>query len=389
LSAEAARGLAEARLARGWAERERATLHLPPAFIDLQPGDVVEASGLAGDWEVARVEVAGLIVAAELVRRAGRGATLPADGGRASSGGDAVATPTQLVLLDLPDLGGTTTGPTLMLAAATAGAWRPVTVSVSANRTERPSVVALRAAVMGRSVGVLAPGSSALRDTTNAVVVQLVDASGWLTSCDDDALAMGTNLAALGDELIQFGIADVIAPGQFRLSRLLRGRRGSEWAIGAHAAGETLVMIDAARLTAIGLPGEMIGAEVAVLPHGLGDGAAVAVARAAAGEALRPPSPCQLRAVGDLAGLQLDWVRRSRAGWAWSDGLDAPLGEGVEAYRVRIEQGAIGREWSAGVPSLAIAADELTGFASGLAAISIVQVGDSALSRAARLEIML
>jgi len=133
----------------------------------------------------------------------------------------------------------------------------------------------------------------------------------------------------------------------------------------------------------------MIGAEVAVLAHGLGDGAASAVARTAAGEALRPPSPCHLCAVGDLAGVQLDWVRRSRAGWAWSDGLDAPLGEGSEAYRVRIEQGAIGREWSSGAPSLAIAAGELTGFASGVAAVSIVQVGDAALSRAARLEIML
>ena len=38
--------------------------------------------------------------------------------------------------------------------------------------------------------------------------------------------------------------------------------------------------------------------------------------------------------------LLLDWVtwmRRSRGGWAWIDGVDAPLGEETEAYRVTLE----------------------------------------------------
>jgi hypothetical protein len=389
LGADAARGLAEARMARIWAERERVTLHLPPAFTDLQPGDIVEAAGLGGEWEVVRVEIAGLIVAAELVRRAGRGAALPADGGRASSGADLVAGATQLVLLDLPDLGAASEGPTLMLAAASAGAWKPVTVSVTANGTERPSLAVSRAAVMGTAAGALAAGSSVLRDDANAVVVQLVDQAGWLTSCDDDSLAMGQNLAAIGDELIQFGVAEALAPGRFRLSRLLRGRRGSEWAIAGHVAGEPFVMIDAARLTAISLPAEMAGAAVAVEAHGLGDAAGVPVRRVASGEGLRPPAPCALRAGGDAAGLRIDWVRRSRAGWAWSDGLDAPLGEAAELYRVRIEQGAAFGEWSCTAPGLTIAAADLAGFAAGTAAVSVVQVGDRAVSRAASAEILL
>ena len=370
-------------------EADRATLHLPPAFIDLQPGDVVEAAGLAGSWEVVRVEVAGLIVAADLVRRTGPRPVVAGDGGRSSSETDAVATATELVLLDLPDLDGTSAGPTLMLAAASAGGWRPVTVSVTANGADRPAVAVARAAVMGRAVGVPGAGSAVLRDDLSAVVVQLVDGDAWLTSCDDEALAMGANLAALGDELVQFGVAEAIAPGRFRLSRLLRGRRGSEWAVGGHAAGEAFVMIDPARLAAISLPGEMIGSEVAVLPHGVGDSAAVAVRRLAAGEALRPTAPCTLRASGGLGGLQVDWVRRSRLGWAWSDAIDAPLGEAVEAYRVRIEQGAVSREWSCLAPALTIAAGELAGFAGGTATLSVVQIGDRAVSRAAVAAIML
>jgi hypothetical protein len=33
------------------------------------------------------------------------------------------------------------------------------------------------------------------------------------------------------------------------------------------------------------------------------------------------------------------WVRRSRAGWSWRDGVDAPLAEEAERYRVTMAAG--------------------------------------------------
>jgi hypothetical protein len=38
----------------------------------------------------------------------------------------------------------------------------------------------------------------------------------------------------------------------------------------------------------------------------------------------------------------LSWVRRSRDGWGWADGVDAPLAEESEAYRIVVtpDQGA-------------------------------------------------
>ena len=33
------------------------------------------------------------------------------------------------------------------------------------------------------------------------------------------------------------------------------------------------------------------------------------------------------------------WLRRSRLGWRWSDGVDTPLGEEREAYRVTLVSG--------------------------------------------------
>jgi hypothetical protein len=50
--------------------------------------------------------------------------------------------------------------------------------------------------------------------------VEQCDAGQWLVSCDDDALAAGANLAAIGSELFQFGDALPLGGGSFRLSRL-------------------------------------------------------------------------------------------------------------------------------------------------------------------------
>ena len=38
----------------------------------------------------------------------------------------------------------------------------------------------------------------------------------------------------------------------------------------------------------------------------------------------------------------MHWCRRSRGGWRWIDGADAPLVEEREAYRVTIEAGPDG-----------------------------------------------
>ena len=294
-----------------------------------------------------------------------------------------------MVLLDLPDLTGSATGPELMLAAASAGAWRPVAVSVTANGLVLPTVSVARAAVMGRAVGALSGASETLRDERNSVVVQLIDRSSWLTSCDDDALAMGANLAAIGDELVQFGEADAIGPGRFRLSRLLRGRRGTEWAIAGHGPGEAFVLLDAARLTRIGLPMEMLGADVAVRAHGPGDAMAQPVRRTAAGEGLRPPAPSKLRTRREGTSLRVEWTRRSRAGWGWIDGTDAPIGEAVKEYRVTLRQGDKVESWTSSSPGLSISAEQRSAFDEGTATLCVVQVGDRAVSREAAIEIMI
>ena len=57
------------------------------------------------------------------------------------------------------------------------------------------------------------------------------------------------------------------------------------------------------------------------------------------------------------------WTRRSRAGWRWIDGVDSPLSEEAEAYRVTVTTAAgttsaSPREVEVGVPSMSVTAAE-------------------------------
>lgn len=168
--------------------------------------------------------------------------------------------------------------------------------------------------------------------------VDLAHGAMALTSADDAALDSGANLALLGDELIQFGQAEQIGATRWRLSRLLRGRRGSEAAAGTQAMGDRFVLVEEDSLATIELPLAMLGSGVGVMASGIGDVAGpVRVDVVPSGASVRPPSPVHLRARASGAGLAIEWVRRSRAGWRWIDGVDAPLAEEREAYSVVVQ----------------------------------------------------
>jgi hypothetical protein len=80
-------------------------------------------------------------------------------------------------------------------------------------------------------------------DTTTTITVTLE--YGTLSSIPDSTLYNGGNLCAIGEEILGFGVATLIGTRQYELTRLLRGRRGTEWAVSEHGADETFVRLDA------------------------------------------------------------------------------------------------------------------------------------------------
>jgi hypothetical protein len=175
---------------------------------------------------------------------------------------------------------------------------------------------------------------------------------------------------------------------RFRLKRLLRGRRGTEWAAVSHMVGEPFVVIEAATLLAIEPPVAMLGAEARLLASGLGDVTPVAATRIVAGEAMRPPASVHLTARRDDSGdIAITWVRRSRVGWAWLSGNDAPLGEESESYSVGLSGAGFARNLTVSEPSYHYtAAEQAADGLAGTLAIAVAQIGTAAQSRPALLD---
>lgn len=79
-------------------------------------------------------------------------------------------------------------------------------------------------------------------DTTSTITVVLKQ--GTLTTATDLAVLNGTNWCMIGQELIGFVNATLVATNTYQLSRLLRGRQGTEPLISTHEANELFVLID-------------------------------------------------------------------------------------------------------------------------------------------------
>jgi hypothetical protein len=210
-----------------------------------------------------------------------------------------------------------------------------------------------RPARMGSLAFAFYGGPSSRFDLGNELFVDML--SGTLVSVSDLALFAGSNTLAVESaagvwEIVQFANAELISTGRYKLTRLLRGQRGTEGAIGNSApAGARVVVLDAdiAPLsigsTDVGIAYNwMIGpasedltdlsyAQVAFTPRAIGR---------------RPYSVAHVsqpwrfaRTPGDLT---ISWKRRTRApaGDSW-DAIEVPLFEESEAYEVDIFDSSI------------------------------------------------
>ncbi|MBV8971630.1 MAG: hypothetical protein JO290_05000 [Sphingomonadaceae bacterium] len=339
--------LADAALRRAIAARTTQQIAVPWRYADVQLGDFVLAGDDPQPWRVTHRTITGGAVTLDLARVAAAPvAALVADPGRAYAATDAPQGATVIHVLDLPPLPGPLPmSPLLLLAASGASpGWRRADILFSRDGGDSYAVAATigTPATIGTTRSVLAAGPTTTWDRLASVDVDLLRADDSLVSASDPAVLAGANLALIGDEVVQFGTAIALGGTRFRLSNLLRGRRGSEAAVPGHVGSERFVLLDD-RLTTFALPVELVGASlqfkgVGPLDDPAGQRPTVVVP---AGKALRPLSPVALTVDASAQGDRvLTWVRRSRAGFAWSDGTDAPLAEQDERYHVIVRRGA-------------------------------------------------
>jgi hypothetical protein len=366
-----------------------AALAVPPGAQALLPG-----GGRVRDVEERRIEGAAVRLT---LRDATDGAIIaaPAAGGRVLATPDDPVGESVAALFDLPALEAADwTAGRLILAAAGQGAgWRGagVTLRVAEGAGEQALGRIGPAAVLGRVDSVAGTGCPGVIDRASSITVRLLHGAMLLHDADDAALLAGANLAAAGGELVQFGHAAPLGDNRWRLTTLLRGRMGSEDAIAALAPGDAFVLLDDPALlrlpASVGVATVGVGALVAV--EGLADAAPLILPVTAAGRATRPLAPAHLIAEGGGWGLALRWVRRSRGGFGWDDGIDASLDEAQERYRVTLTGGGHRFDAETTAPALSLDAATLAPFLGATATVAVAQIGAAGASPAAVLRLAL
>lgn len=173
-----------------------------------------------------------------------------------------------------------------------------------------------------------------------------------LVGVTDAELFAGSNALYLGPqdghggEIIQFGVATMVSPGVYDLSRLRRGQRGTEFAWGSHVADEmgVLLEIGAVRRSDFGIGDLNLMRSYKAVSLLTLEIDTPAVAWTNTGVGLRPYAPVDLIAEGETgADVLMQWTRRSRIG---EGVVPPPLAEETEAYRLQIltAGGALKRE---------------------------------------------
>ena len=183
-------------------------------------------------------------------------------------------------------------------------------------------------------------------DNFSTVDVYLLGSNGGtLSPATDLQVLNGANGAMLGSELIQFANAtlmtDSLGNPFYRLSRLLRGRRGTEWAMGTHQVGEPFYAIPSALSKEPYTPPMLNNAylyKVVMMGGDLGN--APAKSYEPSGASLMQWAPCEALTTVDTSGdWTISWVPRARYNGDFASGYIPYLDPDTTGWSIDILSG--------------------------------------------------
>lgn len=345
-----AQAIAETWLQDVWAARERASFGLPPSLLAFEPSDVITLEAGGGRHYPFRItetrDSEFKAIEARSIEPFSFDALPAPERRRREFDVVTVYGPTSAFFLDLPLLRGDEASQTGYVTA-NADPWPGAVAffrSPSTSGYELNAIVAARP-TLGKTVFGFWSGPLHRYDKSNVLRVTLD--FGELASVTEEALLNGANYAAIenGDgewELIQFQIAALVGPATYDLSVLLRGMNGTERAMrNPVAAGARFVLVNSA-VTQMNLRPDEVGLALnykyGPTSESLDEPSYGNASHAFLGLGLRPLSPVHLQgrrnpANGDWT---FQWTRRTRIGGDSWAGLEVPLAEERELYRLEI-----------------------------------------------------
>ena len=348
-----ARAVAAYQLWQAWIERQSCEFSVSPRYLDIQEGDLIT---VPAGGEFYRIRITEINMGWNFIMQV-KGAVEQNQSMSATPLGAPTGTPTtntplrpatdiRFYLLNLPPLEddqvkspGFYYSVSLVHASET---WIGATVYVSTdnvNFAEMGEVV--NESITGEAISVLSSGPISVKDTTNTVDILLE--GGSLESNSTAEVLLGANHALIGDEIVAFETATLIATNTYRLSNLYRGRRdtSSPLQLGGHAMNEKFILLEDTSLNFQ----DQTFAELNTLRYykvvpAYGNVAAYpSQSFTSTGETLKMFRPSNLRRNTTLASspdIGIDWDRRSRYVSSVLNGVTNPLEEIQERYDYEI-----------------------------------------------------
>jgi hypothetical protein len=358
MTVDEARNVAKTILWSSYSERRLVEFDLPPSYIRVQEGDLLTIS-ISGVQETIRtLEVSrgynGIIRIKGHVTDTGTYDQESLVDRRESTAASSV-TPLNWELLNIPAI---TSNHLQVLGFYVAAAFSNVNTAWSGSQGFKSADGSAytsawshqREAYIGKADTVLdnINASSLWWDNVNTVDVTMLE--GTLSSMTEDEVLYGKNRMLVGNEIIGFKTATLLAPRKYRLSGLLRGLRNTEDEMTTHEIEERVVVLNMDQLvfyTAI--EQNDIGVDRFYKNVASGGNVATAPVKTLTSTAatFRHFTPCHIDSFKAFGSddITVYWTRRSRALTAPFSIGEAPLLDSDEIYvvEIRVARGIVRR----------------------------------------------
>jgi hypothetical protein len=363
LGADHARTLADGQLLKLWRGLNGFSAAVPRGDIAISIGDWLSTGADSAALRITEVEhLRGTtrIIASEWPDSSGTLAI--ADPGRNLPDPDLPMGETQLILADLPAVGGDDPGKPLVVAAVagTGPGWKRAALSMVDGDRIIDIGQSRAAATIGHLLDPLPLHSPMVFDQSSQPIIRLLHDGMALPTGSGTAVAFDAPALWLNGEIIRYADAEQLSSRDYRLSGLLRGCFDTRSAI-THPTGTPLFLIDADDLSPIERQPLIVGSALEIEALGLADPAPAIAAIVVSGNAIVPRTPVH-GAIERLTNgdILLRWIRRDRLNFAWVDGADMPESEGGQNFEVALSVGGQFRQiWAVAQPSLVIDAAEI------------------------------
>lgn len=350
LTSTEAAGKAEVLLYLYWLERYDVAINLPPTYLHLEPGDVVTLETPEGNVSLRLTAISYTSDGRVECKAKYNGAAIytPTAVGEPSAVTSAPTISVQggsrYVLMDIPTVHTDQTyavGFVAAMCGAFSSGWAGGNLMTSTDSGATWSIAASFAApgaTIGYATNSIGDVDERTIDCASLLQVELYN--GELFSITEAAMLSGGNYFAYGAdgrwEIIAAQNCVLQVDGSYWLTNLLRGRNGTEWTMGLHSVGDTLVLLDPDDIQLITLSASAISQTR--LYRAITEGRDISTdsdrSFAYQGVNLKPLSPFGGNMTRNTStdDLTLYAYRRSRIIDEWRDYVDIDIGESAESY---------------------------------------------------------